>query len=226
MAEAQERFERPQGPRAERKREAIVSAALGAFLEEGYGGAAMDAIAERAGVSKVTVYNHFGSKEALFTAVIGHALDQALDSTLREAQSRLASTDDVRDALVSTARAWVSGVTKPEVLALRNLVTGELNRFPELGAAWRDRGPGRFFPLVAEVLESFRERGELDVADVEVAVMQLFSLTLYPHFVFSSFGDKLDPDLTERLIIDGVGMFLAQYARRGRDGSSPRARRH
>jgi TetR/AcrR family transcriptional regulator, mexJK operon transcriptional repressor len=110
------------------------------------------------------------------------------------------------------------------VLALRNLVTGELTRFPELGAAWRDRGPGRFFPLVAEVLEGLRERGELDVPDIDVAAMQLFSLTLYPHFVFSSFGEKLDADLTERLIVDGVGMFLARYARRGRDGNSPGTR--
>ncbi|MGW3572530.1 TetR/AcrR family transcriptional regulator, partial [Streptomyces sp. NPDC000941] len=43
-------------------------------------------------VSKVTIYNHFGSKEALFTAVIANALDAPLGGTLVAAIDRLAST--------------------------------------------------------------------------------------------------------------------------------------
>src|ERR1700761_6150082 len=55
----------PSGDRADRKRQAIVSAARKAFVRDGFE-AGMDLIAAEAGVSKVTVYNHFGSKEALF----------------------------------------------------------------------------------------------------------------------------------------------------------------
>jgi TetR/AcrR family transcriptional regulator, mexJK operon transcriptional repressor len=201
----------PTGARAERNRHVIVSAAREAFLSEGYG-AGMDAIAARAGVSKVTVYNHFGSKEALFTAVIGDALDDALGSTLAEAQVRLTETDDVRDALVAIARVWVRGVADPSVLALRNLVAGELRRFPELGRAWQQNGPGRFFPMLAEVFERFAERGELEVPDRDVAVIQLFALTLYPHLVYSSYGDRLEPKLAEKLITNGVDLFLSHYA--------------
>ncbi|HET6211957.1 MAG TPA: TetR/AcrR family transcriptional regulator [Micromonosporaceae bacterium] len=200
----------PSGERADRKRRAIVAAARESFVRDGYE-AGMDSIAAHAGVSKVTVYNHFGSKEALFTAVIGEALDQALGDTLTEARARLADTDDIREALTFTARAWVRGVTAPAVLALRNLVAGELRRFPELGHAWQERGPGRFFPVLAEVLSGLSERGELKVADVEVAVLQLYALTLYPHLVYSSYGDQLDPDLAERLITKGVDMFLSYY---------------
>lgn len=69
---------RPAGPRAEAKRRAIVTAAREAFLRDGFG-VGMDTIAAGAGVSKVTVYNHFGSKEALFTAVVAGALDEPLD---------------------------------------------------------------------------------------------------------------------------------------------------
>jgi TetR/AcrR family transcriptional regulator, mexJK operon transcriptional repressor len=63
------------------------------------------------------------------------------------------------------------------------------------------------------------------VPDVDVAVMRLFALTLYPHFFFSSFGDKLEDDLAERLLTEGVPRFLARYATAAReaDGSHARA---
>ena len=200
----------PTGERADRNRHAIVKAARKTFLRDGYD-AGMDSIAAEAGVSKVTVYNHFQNKEALFTAVIGEALDDALGNTLAEAQTNLAKSGDAREALTSTARVWVKGVSQPTVLSLRNLVTGELRRFPELGRAWQAGGPGRFFPMLAEVLTDLAERGELDIPDIDVAVIQLFALTLYPHLVFSSYGSRVDPELSETLIVKGVDMFLRYY---------------
>jgi len=200
----------PSGERAEASRRAITAAAREAFLHDGYE-AGMDAIADRAGVSKVTIYNHFGSKEALFTAVVGEALNAVLSSTLAEAQTRLASTDDLREALTWMAREWVSGVTQPPVLALRNLVTSESRRFPELIGAWHARGPGRFFTLLADLLRQLIARGELSIADLDTAVVQLFALTLYPHLVYSSEGARVPPKLADELIVKGVDMFLGYY---------------
>jgi TetR/AcrR family transcriptional regulator, mexJK operon transcriptional repressor len=201
----------PTGERAERKRAAITQAAREAFLRDGFD-ASVDDISVRANVSKVTVYNHFGNKEALFNAVIREALDQALSSTLVEAQSHLdATTDDIRATLIVTAQSWVRGVSDPSVVALRNLVTGQLHRFPELGSAWRELGPGRFFPLLATVLDELIRRGQLVIPDVEVAVVHLFGLTLYPHLVFSSYGAAIDDTLADHLITAGVDMFLSYY---------------
>jgi TetR/AcrR family transcriptional regulator, mexJK operon transcriptional repressor len=208
--EVRKTAEGPTGDRADRKRESIVKAARECFLRDGYG-AGMDAIAAEAGVSKVTVYNHFGSKEALFRAVVGAALDDALGATFTEARKQLEATDDIRAALTATARVWVDGVAHPSVLALRNLVAGELGRFPELGTAWQERGPGRFIELLTGVLDNLVERGELRVGDTQLAVIQLFALTLYPHLVFSSYGSTIDRDLSERLIKGGVDMFLRYY---------------
>jgi TetR/AcrR family transcriptional repressor of mexJK operon len=200
----------PSGERAEASRRAITAAARDAFLHDGYE-AGMDAIADRAHVSKVTIYNHFGSKEALFTAVVADALDAVLSATLAEAQTRLTSAEDLRSALISMAWTWVNGVTQPPVLALRNLVTSESRRFPELIRAWHARGPGRFFTLLADQLHQLIARGELDIADVDTAVVQLFALTLYPHLVYSSEGAQVPPELTEQLIVKGVDMFLGYY---------------
>lgn len=65
----------PAMPRApqrltDRKRDAIVRAAVEEFRASGYEATSMDRIAEAAGVSKRTVYNHFPSKEALFSMIL------------------------------------------------------------------------------------------------------------------------------------------------------------
>lgn len=131
----------PSGVRAEQKRAAIVAAARETFLQEGFA-AGVDLIAARAGVSKVTIYNHFGSKEALFTAVIADALDAPVGGTLVAAVDQLAEADDLRMALIEAAHAWVASVREnPDVLAIRNLVARELHRFPDLGRAWQHQPP-------------------------------------------------------------------------------------
>jgi TetR/AcrR family transcriptional regulator of autoinduction and epiphytic fitness len=60
-----------------KKRDEIIDAAAQVFVTAGYDTASMDRIAEAAGASKRTVYNHFTSKEALFRAVIERFLRQS-----------------------------------------------------------------------------------------------------------------------------------------------------
>ncbi|GAA2260352.1 TetR/AcrR family transcriptional regulator [Streptomyces amakusaensis] len=207
----------PSGPRAERKRRAIVTAARTLFLREGFG-VGMDAIAAEASVSKVTVYNHFGSKEALFTAVVAGALDDPAAHGGGEDPSaslaRLAGATDLRAAFLEVARAWVHAVRDDrEVAALRTLVAAELHRFPELGRAWQHDSPTGHHPAVAGALRTLAERGLLDVPDLEVATLQLYALLVHPHMVFGQYGAAVDDDLTERLLVAGVDMFLGRYAR-------------
>ena len=58
------------------KRQAILDGAIRVFTEKGYDVASMDSIAEAAGVSKRTIYNHFPSKELLFQAIVADFLRQ------------------------------------------------------------------------------------------------------------------------------------------------------
>src|SRR3546814_15424608 len=55
---------------SEQKRAAILTAAVDVFLRGGYEAAGMDAIATEAGVAKQTIYNHFGSRDGLFRAIV------------------------------------------------------------------------------------------------------------------------------------------------------------
>ncbi|KAK1185466.1 TetR/AcrR family transcriptional regulator [Streptomyces sp. NBS 14/10] len=204
----------PSGPRAELKRQAIVRAARELFLREGFG-VGMDTIAAEAGVSKVTVYNHFGSKETLFTAVITSALDESLAGESSAALEGLAEAEDLRTALVEAARTWVHAVrTNHEVTALRNLVAAELHRFPELGEAWKHHATESHHPAVAGALRSLAEQGRLEIPDLQVAIIQFYGLLVFPHMVFSSYGTHIDDDLTDRLVSNSIDMFLDHYSPR------------
>ncbi|MFI5875347.1 TetR/AcrR family transcriptional regulator C-terminal domain-containing protein [Streptomyces sp. NPDC051445] len=85
----------------------------------------------------------------------------------------------------------------------------ELHRFPELGTVWHGAGPDRHHPAAAGALRQLTAKGRLDIPDIEVAIIQLYSLLLYPHLVFSTYGTSVDDSLTERLITSGVDMFLS-----------------
>lgn len=199
----------PSGKRAERNRQAIVDAARELFIRDGFD-AGMDAIAAAAAVSKVTVYNHFGSKEELFTEVIGEAMGAA-HTRMADVRTHLTDTGDVRKALVHTAHAMIAAATDPDRLSLRNLVTGELRRFPELGRAYQQRGPARSAAAFGEFLNDLCVRGHLVIPDVELAVIQFFGLTLYPHLIAGSIGGTLPAELADRLVTSGVDVFLRQY---------------
>src|ERR1044072_4657190 len=91
----------PTGERADLKRRAIVDAAREVFLARGFE-AGIDVIAHRADVSKVTIYNHFGSKSELFQAVVHDALTEALQQSTLALRKSLAVSDDIREILVRT----------------------------------------------------------------------------------------------------------------------------
>jgi len=88
-------------PRPARRRQ-LLGAAQEVFVEQGYHAAAMDEIAERAGVSKPVLYQHFPGKLELYLALLDENTD-LLVATVREA---LASTTDNRQRVTATFGAF------------------------------------------------------------------------------------------------------------------------
>lgn len=111
----------------DRKRLAVVSAAIEEFIAAGFDATSMDRIAARASVSKRTVYNHFPSKEALFAEILrqlwdashtgeapAYRADRPLRAQLLELLSRKLSLLN-NDAFLSLARvAIAAGIHSPE----------------------------------------------------------------------------------------------------------------
>jgi TetR/AcrR family transcriptional repressor of mexJK operon len=74
----------PGRPKDQGKGTAILDAAKRLFTMHGFDGASMDQIAAEAGVSKLTVYSHYGDKETLFAAAVKSYCEQQLPDKLFE----------------------------------------------------------------------------------------------------------------------------------------------
>ncbi len=96
--------QKPRGGRMPRnaRRAQLLDSALEVFVAQGYHAAAMDDIAERAGVSKPVLYQHFPGKLELYLAL----LDQSCDTIIDACREALASTEDNKQRVAATMQVF------------------------------------------------------------------------------------------------------------------------
>jgi len=201
-------------PRSLRKRAAILDAAEQVFLAKGYLGTSMDEVAARSGVSKQTVYAHFGSKETLFVALVSAMTTTAGDEVHPSDPAAAAATDDPGPYLREYAERQMAVVLTPKILALRRLVIGEVARFPDLARALYDNGPARAIESLAATVQSFADRGLLTVTDAtEAATMFNWLVMGGPLNEVMLLGDavRLNRADQRRHAAECVRIFLAAY---------------
>src|SRR5437868_14791177 len=92
-------------PRHERRRQ-LLDAALEVFVSQGYHAAAMDDIAERAGVSKPVLYQHFPGKLELYLAL----LDTHSDALVEKIRHAMTATTDNKERVAGANRAYLEVV--------------------------------------------------------------------------------------------------------------------
>jgi len=199
-------------PRREANRRAregrILQAALTVFSEQGYSGATMEAVAARAGLSKPTLYQYFPSKEALFQAMLLPHRDRMLVPFARPSGRGMAAD------LLGFAWAYAETVMRPDMLALARLIVGEVQRFPEIGAAYQAAGPDRLLRGMMAWLEGQRDAGRLVFDDAELAAQDLWGLILSAprtHALYHP-DDPPGPASLARYIHNGLRVFLRAYA--------------
>lgn len=152
----------PGRPKDPGKRAAILEAAKAMFTRLGFDGASMDQIAAEAGVSKLTVYSHFGDKESLFAAAVQSHCDTGLPSDLFEPAGE---AQPVRERLLSIAEALFSMISSHEALAgHRMLCSPQLVGSPLAHLFW-EAGPQRVQDNIARVLARRMASGELAIGD-------------------------------------------------------------
>jgi TetR/AcrR family transcriptional repressor of mexJK operon len=133
---ARQAFSRRGRTKSGAKRAAILSGAKAVFLASGFEGANMDEVAARAGVSKMTVYRHFGSKEDLFAGVITELGNRIIEEDLERIFA-----ERPEEALRRFARQMIDIVFNPETIELHRIVIAECHRFPKLGQFFYMSGP-------------------------------------------------------------------------------------
>ena len=202
----------PGRPKDLGKGNAILEAARKLFTAQGFDAASMDQIAAAAGVSKLTVYSHFGDKEALFAAVVKSYCEQQLPATLFEAQPGV----PLRERLLQVARAFFGMISAPEALAGHRILCSRRMAASPLPRMFWEAGPERVQAGFAELLRRRVAMGELEIDDVPRASAQFFTLLKgEPHarMVFGCCEGMARRD-AERHVEATVDMFLRAYGRR------------
>ncbi len=150
------RLAAPKSSRGRVRRERILRAATELFLDNGYGDTSIDAIVERSGGSKATLYSYFAAKDELFRAVID------LVVSLRE-EPELESGGDVRTALVTFGVRRMRVVFSSRHRALLRLIVGERERFPDIARMYYERGPHRSEEILTEYMTVLKDRNLLAI---------------------------------------------------------------
>lgn len=193
-----------------RKRQAIVEAAVEEFKEFGFQSANMDRIANRAEVSKRTIYNHFTSKDSLFESIARQIWQQAQAATEVPYQADVA----IADQLLSIAERELALLQSHDYLRLTAVVLAEFARSPELAKqarAWMGQEESGARRWMGQAVAA----GRLKTDDPETATTQLFSLIKGQAFWPQMIGHAPIPNADEQAKIarSSVAIFLDHYGR-------------
>ena len=134
----------------------ILKAALEIFTQYGYAATRLDDVAERAGISKGTIYLYFPSKEELFAEVVRHAILPHFETIEALAEQGGSAEEILRQQLETIYSKLVS----TEVRYIPRLIIGEGTRFPELAEFYYREIISRCHRTLREVIQRGVESGE------------------------------------------------------------------
>ncbi len=184
----------------ERRKEArpgeLLAAALDLFVEKGFAATRAEEVAQRAGVSKGTLFLYFPSKDELFKAVVR----EHISGTIKEAFGELDSFPGTSSELVHYLMLqWWKRYGDTKASGISKLMMSEAGNFPELAEFYQQEViiPGH--QLIAKVIERGMASGEFRKVDVEYAVFSMLApimfLIMWKHSMSGCCpsGEKIDP---------------------------------
>lgn len=201
---------KPGRPSDQAKRAAILEAATHSFFEHGFAATSIEQVAAQAGVSKVTIYNHFGDKRALFAA----SVDRECEKMRGHFAIRAEGEGTIRDRLRAIGEAMVAFLSRREMIRFEHRIAAETETDPGLGRAFLEAGPWRMKGAFAGFLEHAAESGELAIDDPGMAAEQFVSMCKGMGDLDRRFGAQPAPAESARRIERAVDVFLAAYGAR------------
>lgn len=196
-------------PKDPEKRAAILDAAMDLFPARGYDGVSVDAIAQQAGVSKLTVYSHFADKEALFAAAVTECCAQQLPHRLFELDPSL----PVHQALLQIGHAFIDLMMDERAISLHRVMISQAGQDRRLTEVFFSAGPR----TALREMESFLAQADghgLRVADPSRAAEHFFCLLKGVRHMRVLVGLCEVPSAAERdaHVADIVDVFVRAYA--------------
>jgi len=162
------------------------------FAERGYAATRLEDIAQRAGVSKGTLYLYFSSKEALFKAVIEEGILPVLAAGEAMVAGHAGSAFELLAGLIAT---WWRSIGETPFSGVPKLMMAEAGNFPEVAIYYHDQVIRRGRALMTQVLERGVATGEFRPLSVEsyvdVVISPILMLAIWRHS--SRLGGEPEP---------------------------------
>jgi len=202
---------RPTREEAEARDARLLDVATSLFMERGFDGTSIDAVAEAAGVSKPTVYARYRDKRDLFVAVLRGRIRKWLApiSAAAEAQASETSPKSIKTTLHELSRHMVAYTLAPEAGALQRILSAQAVQFPELAKLANEEGWLRTVRGVSSILRQSAARGQITVDDPELAADMFLNLVLGHCKRLALYGIAADPKTVERHRKAAVDFFLS-----------------
>lgn len=198
--------------RSEARPGELVQAALELFVERGYASTRLEDVAQRAGVSKGTIYLYYGSKEELMRAAIRLAVQPKLQFA-EEVMER--SDRSTRDMLRLIAANWMEDNSRSASRGILKLLVSECRNFPELGHFYCEEVMQRGRAFWLRLLRRGIERGELRDIDPDaylaVVTAPLTLLTIWQHSLGLFEKPSIDPRVYLETYVDMLFQGLGRH---------------
>lgn len=156
------------------RRDALLDAALDAFLLNGFAGTSLDDIARAAHVAKRTIYVQYGGKEGLFAACI----EKSSGGLIGEFSLAEHTVSDLRRDLTTIGCTSLAYVLRAKSLSIYRLVVGESSRQPALARVFYEHGPARVIANIAALLEQSLGKDQTSQAESEKLARDFIGLVV------------------------------------------------
>jgi AcrR family transcriptional regulator len=197
---------RPSKADAEQLLHRIVDAGAELFFTLGYGATTIEAVAQRARISKRTFYHRFDNKAALFSAVIHRTVDRLRPP----ADEPLLHGATLPEILQGLANLILRATLSPPAIALHRLIVAESSRFPDLAAVVAQQGATEeAVRLIAGVLDRETQAGNLTLDNTTFAAQQFLHMVItLPQRRAMGLGVPMTSAEVDAWACDVVNLFL------------------
>jgi TetR/AcrR family transcriptional repressor of mexJK operon len=178
----------------------------------------MDAIAQQAGVSKLTVYSHFADKEALFSAAVTECCEQQLPHKVFEPSDQ----QPVHEALRAIAHGFMDLIMDERAVTLHRIMVAQAGQNSRLTELFFDAGPRRTLQDMEQFLHQAQANGSLQVPHPDRAAEHFFCLVKGIRHMHVLIGLCPSPTAQERTahIDEVVDLFVRAYRPSAESGSA------
>lgn len=195
-------------PSSAAKREQILEAASTLFVQNGFTDTSMEMVAQEAGVSKQTVYSHFGNKDELFMAAI-----QCKCQRYELADLCAATEGSLRDRLLVIGRGFIRLLLSEEARQVHKTCIAQVDTQPQAAVLFFEAGPRVVMAALTEMLERECRAGQIHAENPRHAAIQLLMMWQGEAKMRSELGiePQLSDDEIDTYIVSCVDLFLRGY---------------